>query len=181
MPHTVGTDIVSVERVRRLIDGVGGERFVARWFTDEEVEYCSGKSRPERHFAARLAAKEAVVKAIRLRWDGGIPYRSVEVHVDTAGAPMVRVSGRVRDASDCAGIQSIAISMSHSDEYAIATAVASLDHADRATGILSPGSVDPVPGPDRIPRGPLAFMASITTRGLQNPIRRRAPWAKGTR
>ena len=82
----IGTDIVSVERVGRLVERRGSS-FLTRWFTEAEIAYCSGKAHPEQHFAARLAAKESVVKALRLPWDGPIPYRSVEITSDPTVAP----------------------------------------------------------------------------------------------
>lgn len=122
-PQGVGTDIVSVQRVRALLDdaGPGWER---RWFTDDEVAYCRRMACPEQHFAARLAAKEAVVKALELAWDGLIPYREIEVVRVGGAAPRARLSGRVRQAADAAGFASVSISLAHTEDFATAVAVA---------------------------------------------------------
>jgi holo-[acyl-carrier protein] synthase len=118
-----GTDIVSVTRIATLIS-TRGAAFLERWFTPTEIDYCTGKAEPSRHFAARLAAKEAVVKALPLPWDGPLPWRSIEIVTDERGAPSVRLSGDVRDAVAEAGIGRITVSLSHCDEYATAIALA---------------------------------------------------------
>jgi holo-[acyl-carrier protein] synthase len=122
MDSGAGTDIVSVGRVARLISGRGAT-FLERWFTDEEIAYCAGKAQPSRHFAARLAAKEAVVKALILPWDGPVPYRSIEITHDRRGAPVVLLSGRVRESAEQQGIGAVRVSLSHCDEYAVAVAI----------------------------------------------------------
>ena len=58
-----GTDIVSVARIAALYR-TAGDRFLRRWFTDDEIDYCTSRARPELHLAARMAAKEAVLKAL---------------------------------------------------------------------------------------------------------------------
>lgn len=118
-----GTDIVSVDRVARLIES-GGERFLRRWFTDEEIRYCTSRARPELHFAARLAAKEAVVKVVRAPGHGPVPWRHVEIGHDEVGAPTVRLSGAVLAAAEEGGLGPLDVSLSHCDEFAVAVAVA---------------------------------------------------------
>ena len=116
----LGTDIVSVARIERLI-GRAGERFTTRWFTPGEIVYCTGKAFPGRHFAARLAAKEAVVKALGLPPEGPLPWRSVEI-VHERGAPCVRLHGTVLAAARGADVGELGVSLSHCDEYAVALA-----------------------------------------------------------
>lgn len=119
----IGIDLVDVSRVQRLADGPGSS-FQARWFTAEENAYCKSKAFPAQHFAARLAAKEAVVKALRLAWDGPIPYRCVEIATRADGAPTVRLSGRVQRAAQASGLDRVEVSLSHSPGYATAVAIA---------------------------------------------------------
>jgi holo-[acyl-carrier protein] synthase len=118
-----GTDIVSVDRVSKLLDS-GGERFAGRWFTPGEIAYCRGQARPAEHFAARIAAKEAVLKALRSPWDGPMRWLSIEIAKDGQGAPIVRLSGTLREEAERAGISAIHVSLSHCGEYATATAIA---------------------------------------------------------
>jgi holo-[acyl-carrier protein] synthase len=121
MQGEVGTDIVAVSRIAALIRN-GGQAFLERWFTAREIDYCSGKAVPSRHFAARLAAKEAVLKALPMPWDGPLPWRSIEILNGPRGAPVVSLSGAIFDAAARAGVGEIKVSLSHCDEYATAVA-----------------------------------------------------------
>ena len=118
----VGTDIVPVGRIAALIQDRGAA-FLERWFTAGEIDYCSSKAVPSRHFAGRFAAKEAVVKALAITWDGPLPWRSVEIVNGPRGAPSVNLSGAVLDAAVRAGVGEISVSVSHCDEYATAIAL----------------------------------------------------------
>ena len=118
-----GTDIVSVARIAAL-HRTAGDRFLRRWFTDEEIHYCTSRARPELHLAARMAAKEAVLKALRPARDAPLAWRSIEIGRDADGAPSVRLGGDVRVLAESRGAGSIHVSLSHCDEYAVAVAVA---------------------------------------------------------
>ena len=118
----VGTDIVAVARISALMQARGA-LFLHRWFTEREIGYCSGKAVPSRHFAARFAAKEAVVKALPMPWDGPLPWRSIEIVNDPRGAPSVILSGAIRDAAMAAAVGGIKVSLSHCDDYATAVAL----------------------------------------------------------
>jgi holo-[acyl-carrier protein] synthase len=117
----VGTDIVAVQRIAALMRA-HGTAFLERWFTAGEIGYCSRKALPARHFAARFAAKEAVVKALPMAWDGPLPWRSIEIINDPRGAPSVSLSGAILDAATKAGAGDIEVSLSHCNEYATAIA-----------------------------------------------------------
>ena len=125
MTGGVGTDIVATARIAALMRDRGAA-FLVRWFTAREIEYCSSKTVPSRHFAARFAAKEAVVKALPVAWDGPLPWRSIEIVNDPRGAPSVRLSGAILDAATRAGVGEISVSLSHCDEYAIAIALTTI-------------------------------------------------------
>lgn len=122
-PFLVGTDIISVGRVGRLVASRGSE-FLTRWFTDDEISYCAGKADPAQHYAARLAAKEAVLKVVRVEWDGPIPYKHIEISAEPSGAPRVFLSGRVEEAAELVGLGAIEVSLSHCRDYAVAVALA---------------------------------------------------------
>lgn len=124
-----GTDIVSVARIAALIEA-RGSTYLDRWFTPAEIAYCSSMAVPSRHFAARVAAKEAVVKALPLPWDGPLAWRSIEIVTDERGAPSVRLSGPVSEAAEGVGVRFIRVSLSHCDEYATAIALATWSPAD---------------------------------------------------
>jgi len=118
----VGTDIVAVARIAALMRDRGAA-FLERWFTAREIDYCSRKAVPSRHFAARFAAKEAVVKALPVAWDGPLPWRSIEIANDPRGVPSVSLSGAILDAATKAGVGEIGVSLSHCYEYATAVAL----------------------------------------------------------
>lgn len=127
----VGTDIVSVPRIAALIES-GGSAFLDRWFTPAEVDYCTGKAEPSRHLAARMAAKEAVSKALPVSWDGPLPWRSIEIVSGPGGRPSVRLGGELGDAAARAGVRELKVSLSHCDDYATAVALATWsDGGDR--------------------------------------------------
>ncbi len=125
MPSGVGTDIVAVGRIAALMQDHGAA-FLERWFTAREIGYCSSKAVPSRHFAARFAAKEAVVKALPVTWDGPLPWRSIEIANDPRGVPSVRLYGAILDAATRAGVGEISVSLSHCDEYATAIALVAI-------------------------------------------------------
>lgn len=122
MPGGLGTDIVAVARIAALMED-RGTAFLERWFTAREIDYCSRKAVPSRHFAARFAAKEAVAKALPMAWDGPLRWRSIEIISDPRGAPTVSLGGALRDAAAKAGVGDIMVSLSHCDEYATACAL----------------------------------------------------------
>jgi holo-[acyl-carrier protein] synthase len=119
----LGTDIVSVARIAALVEE-RGTTFLDRWFTPMEIDYCTRMAVPSRHFAARIAAKEAVSKALPVTWDGPLPWRSIEIVTGPRGAPSVRLSGALQDAAAQAGVLELKVSLSHCDEYATAVALA---------------------------------------------------------
>ena len=118
-----GVDIISTARVRDLIARYG-DRFIARWFTPQEVAYCSARSRPHIHFAARLAAKEAAVKALDIAWNAAMCWRDISVVNSGTGAPSVTLARCAREAAEGRGIAELHLALSHCGEYAVATVVA---------------------------------------------------------
>jgi holo-[acyl-carrier protein] synthase len=121
MCTAIGIDVVAVDRIARLV-GTYGSRFLNRWFTPLELDYCNSKCEPSRHLAARMAAKEAVVKVLP-SWRGPLPWRSIEIANDATGAPKVRLHGPFAVAAAAAGIQNLRISLSHCDEFATGVAI----------------------------------------------------------
>ncbi len=106
----LGLDIVEISRVKRLVTKT--PRFVKRVFSNAEIAYCRGKKNPWQHFAVRFAAKEAVWKALDR---DGIRLKDISVSRDARGKPGVLIRGK-----KVAGFK---LSLSHSDNYAVAVAV----------------------------------------------------------
>jgi holo-[acyl-carrier protein] synthase len=123
MKLSTGIDIISVERVRALMEK-SGERFLRRWFCSEEIEYCRSKARPGQHYAARLAAKEAAVKALGHGWRDGILLSDIAVTIGPSGAPRLQLAGRARQIAEESGIEELHVSLSHCTQYAVASVIA---------------------------------------------------------
>jgi holo-[acyl-carrier protein] synthase len=118
----IGTDIVSVQRIAALL-AQRGDRFLERWFTRDELAYCLSQGHPSQHLAARLAAKEAVFKALRLSGDRYVPWREIEVSHDDVGAPVVALCGELARTAKHGGVAEVLITMAHTDDNATATAL----------------------------------------------------------
>jgi len=123
----IGVDMVDVDRVKAALER-RGEQFVQRAFTDEEAAYCRRSQCPERRFAARFAAKEAVMKALGRGWFQGMPFKEIEVTRDESeegyGRPGVRLSGRTAALAASLGVASISVSITHEQRAAVAFVVA---------------------------------------------------------
>ena len=118
-----GIDIVDVDHFREVI-ARRGERFVDRVFTPSERAYCDGRPNPCMHYAGRFAVKEAVLKAIRTGWIKGISWHDVEVTIGPLGEPSVCLSGGAARRAEEMCIRVMHVSISHTEHYAVATAVA---------------------------------------------------------
>ena len=119
----VGTDVVAVARIAKLIEQ-RGRVFLQRWFTPDEIAACSARATPAVHFAAHFAAKEAAFKALPGRWDGPVPWRDIEIRQANPGQASVTLSGAVETLAAQAGIGRILVSFTRTATHAIAVAVA---------------------------------------------------------
>lgn len=119
----VGTDIVRIERIRKLRPAA-----VTRILTPAEEDYCCRHTTPEVRIAGRFAAKEAILKALGTGLGGGVTWKQIEILPDENGAPKARFSGAVARklaalAASHDGTQSAThchLSISHDGDYAIA-------------------------------------------------------------
>jgi holo-[acyl-carrier protein] synthase len=119
----VGIDLVDLERVRLLL-AQKGERAMARFFSAREREYLATRADATGHAAARIAAKEAVYKAMQsLRGARAIGWREIEVSRDPEGKPAIQLHGLAARLSDDNGGLRIQISLTHSAVSAGAIAV----------------------------------------------------------
>ena len=94
-----------------------------RVFTDAEAEHCRRRSLPEQSFAARFAAKEAVMKALGTGWTGGVTWRDIEVVPSPGGQPGVRLSGRAGEIARGLGVSRTHLTMTHLEALVAAVAV----------------------------------------------------------
>jgi holo-[acyl-carrier protein] synthase len=116
---TVGVDIVENERIAASIARFG-DRFLQRVYTEQELLYCNGRIGS---LAARWAAKEAVAKAFGTGI-GAVGFRDIEVVNGDKLAPKVVLHGPAIDVAARQGITSMALSISHTREHAVAFVVA---------------------------------------------------------
>lgn len=115
----VGIDLVDIARFER-----SNPRLRIRLFTPAEARYCTNQSRPALHFAARFAAKEAVLKALGTGWSGGIAWTDVEIVREEHGGAVVRLSGLAAKRAKKLKIRAWHVSMTHAAATAGAVAIA---------------------------------------------------------
>ncbi len=114
MQH-IGVDIIEIARVERAIAD-WGERFLHRIYTDSELKLYRKKPAS---LAVRFASKEAVMKLLGTGWQGAA-WKEIEVLSHPSGKPLLNLYGRAQIEAKRLGLKELAISLSHSKEYAIA-------------------------------------------------------------
>ncbi|HEV2681019.1 MAG TPA: holo-ACP synthase [Rhodanobacter sp.] len=121
-----GIDMVPIEEIRRLVSSADGH-FIVQCFTESEREDSgTGSNQPER-LAGRFAAKEAVAKALGVGWGDGVAWTDIEILSRESGAPFVELHSLVELVADALGIRRWLLSITHSDEYALASVIALSD------------------------------------------------------
>lgn len=118
----IGTDIVSVTRIERVLNK-WGERFKRRIFTEREIQYCESKRNPAQHFAVRFSAKEAFYKALGQYQKSGIRWKEIEVIRGANGRPAIEVKGLMKNSLDESGCSRILLTMTHDNEIAEALVI----------------------------------------------------------
>lgn len=116
--NRIGIDIVDVSELRE--DFLSRQDVIERTYTSAEQLYCKAAVDPGQSFAARWAAKEALVKAFGSGWTKDIRPPSVEVYTDAAGAPHIQLHGAAAAFHASLGSPDIALSLSHLPNLAIA-------------------------------------------------------------
>jgi holo-[acyl-carrier protein] synthase len=119
----IGVDVVEIDRVERMMQTYG-ERVLVKVFTATEVKYCSARAGAARHFAVRLAAKEAAFKALSGSFDArAIGWKELEVENGEHGAPKLLFHGRARARAAELGVERTHLSLTHGRETAVAMVV----------------------------------------------------------
>ncbi|NVO08815.1 MAG: holo-ACP synthase [Bacteroidales bacterium] len=131
----IGVDIIDIKSFTESFNK--SKRFRQRVFTENEIAYCESKPNKFQHYAARFAAKEAVMKAIGTGWSKGIQWTQIETINNgkenqqlkndkrdmNGGKPEIRLSGKTLERSKDMGVDNIHISLSHSETQVIAFVV----------------------------------------------------------
>jgi holo-[acyl-carrier protein] synthase len=122
----VGVDIIEVERIERaLTRTVTGTRFRQRVFTEAEVAYCESRGRSRyQSYAARFAAKEALMKAMGTGWNRNVGWSEIEVVRRRGHAPEITLHGKTAQFARSCAVARIHLSISHTVTLAIAYVVA---------------------------------------------------------
>ena len=125
-----GIDLVDCPRIEQMVER-HGDRFVNRVFTEAEQAYAKRHKNSVERYAGRFAAKEAILKLVGTGWRGKIKWTDIEVVNDAAGRPEVTLSGEVKRIAAELNIAQISISITHTANFAMASAVAlSRSHED---------------------------------------------------
>ncbi len=119
MKLATGVDIVEIERFKGTMNRQG-ERFKKRFYTARELEQVGENIAS---LAVRFAAKEAVSKALGTGMGKTRPIE-MEIVRNEVRAPHLHLHGEAARVAESLGLHTWSISLSHSDQYAVAFVVA---------------------------------------------------------
>jgi len=123
----IGFDLVAIARVEQML-ARKEQRALDRLFTPHEQEYALARARPAMHLAARLAAKEAVFKALTGSDDAKlIGWKEAEVRRGDEGPPVLAFFGRAEARAKELGVTRVHLTLSHTDDIAGAVVVLERD------------------------------------------------------
>jgi holo-[acyl-carrier protein] synthase len=117
-----GIDLIEVARIASSHEKFG-DRFVNRFLLPDEIAYCLAHRKPAPFLAARFAAKEAVSKAFGTGIGAALGWQNVEICRKESGEPFVVLHGKGRELFAARGAKSLFISLTHTENYAAATAI----------------------------------------------------------
>jgi holo-[acyl-carrier protein] synthase len=118
----IGIDAVDIARFRKSLERTPSMHH--RLFTERELAYVAPKADPVPSLAARFASREAVMKAMGLGL-GAFGFHDVWVDHRQSGEPLLNVTGRAAELAGERGIGTWHLSITHTDQVAIAYVVAS--------------------------------------------------------
>ena len=118
----IGIDIIEIARIEEVFSRQG-ERFRKRVFTEGEIDYCERRASRMSSYAARFAAKEAAMKALGTGWSDGVRWRDIEVVRGETGAPALHLHGRALERLGEIGARRAHLSLTHSEQIAMAEVV----------------------------------------------------------
>lgn len=118
----IGIDIVEIKRLKSA-SKKWGSAFLKKVFTEKELHYANGKKFPHQHLAARFAAKEAIFKALGEVEKDFVGWTNIEILNDAYGKPIVNWYGRAREVKKKRRIKNAVVSLSHTENYAVANAM----------------------------------------------------------
>ena len=111
-----------IDRVASLLSK--GDDFLLGWFTNRELVELAGRANRPPIVAGRVAAKEAVVKALGSGFNDQVSWQDVEILSTEAGSPTVHLSGGAADVANTSGVSAVLLSISHEAHMSVASAIA---------------------------------------------------------
>lgn len=115
----LGTDITEVDRIQAMIER-RGDLVLRRLFTPAEIAYCEQHRNKYERYAGRFAVKEAAMKALGTGWRRGVRWVDIEITREPSGKPGLELRGIAREFADRLGVKHIAITITHTEELAMA-------------------------------------------------------------
>ena len=115
----IGTDIIKVSRIKRLLEK-RGDSFAKRILHENELKIFKKHKTSANYLAKRFAAKEALSKALGTGIAKGISFEEIEVINNEDGKPYLVLHGTALDISNSLGVDNLFISLSDEKKYAIA-------------------------------------------------------------
>lgn len=116
----IGVDIIEIKRIKEAVEN--NPRFLEKIFTKNEIAYFEKKGMRHETIAGNFAAKEAISKSIGT----GIRsfnFKDIEVLRNEIGKPIVKTYNNLTQICIDYNVIEIKVSISHSEEYAIANAI----------------------------------------------------------
>jgi holo-[acyl-carrier protein] synthase len=117
-----GIDIIEVARIASSFEKFG-ERFVNRILHPAEIAYCLSHKVPGPFLAVRFAAKEAISKAFGTGIGARLGWQDMEIRRKESGEPFVVLHGKGKKLFKSRRAKRLLISLSHTANYAAATAI----------------------------------------------------------
>jgi holo-[acyl-carrier protein] synthase len=122
MIYGVGTDLVDIIRIRKIIEKWGA-RFIEKVYSHDEIDYCQKKVSPTIHFAARFAAKESFLKSLGIGLGMGVGLKDIELINNEQGCPILKLHNRAEELLREAGVTAVHVSLTHTRNYASAVVI----------------------------------------------------------
>jgi holo-[acyl-carrier protein] synthase len=122
MKTALGIDIVEIKRLEK-VSKKWGKSFLKKIYTDKELAYAKSKRYPYQHLAARFAAKEAIFKALGEVEKDFVGWKNIEILNDAYGKPVVHWHGSAEKTRKKRNLKGAVVSLSHTDNYAVASAM----------------------------------------------------------
>ena len=107
----IGIDHIENERVIDSINKSPGFREMV--FSKTEIEYCERMANKAEHYAARFAAKEALLKALGIGLTQNFQLCDIEINNDEKGKPFFVFSGEFDRIIRSRNISKVHVSLSH--------------------------------------------------------------------